>query len=238
MKLTDLFPRLQLDAAPHKGPHPSKTKVRSMVEKCRADDSDDCREIIAKGMLSAEQLHHAAERYRLGKSRSGKTIYWMIDERQRVLDGHIGDRWASQMLKAREPTLLSHWCVTHCLFGLHLLTTPTEEDGGAHRTPPVAIVETERSAVILSELFPEQVWMAGVTVANFTIDKLEPLRGRKVILCPSTDDTMTNYVAWLEMADMARRCYHLDISVSNVLEEHATPDQKRREIDLVDFLFE
>ena len=238
MKLKDLFPRLQLNATPHEGLHPSETEVRSMVEECRADDSDDCREIIASGLLSAEQLHHAAERYRLGKSLSGKTIYWMIDDRQRVLDGHIGDGWASQMLKAREPKLLSHWHATHCLFGLHLLPPPTAKAGEVHGTKPVAIVETERSAVILSELFLEQVWMAGVTAANFTIEKLEPLRGRRVILCPGTDDTMTKYVSWLEMADMACRRYHLDISVSKVLEEYATPDQKRREVDLVDFLFE
>ena len=42
----------------------------------------------------------------------------------------------------------------------------------------------------------------------------------------------------LEVADQARRKYHLDITVSSLLEDHATPDQKQRCIDLVDYIFE
>lgn len=49
-------------------------------------DSDLCREVVANGWLSEEQMHHAAERYRLGRSKSGKTIYWMIDEMNQVRD--------------------------------------------------------------------------------------------------------------------------------------------------------
>jgi hypothetical protein len=49
---------------------------------------------------------------------------------------------------------------------------------------------------------------------------------------------MDSYLYWMEVADQARRQYKLHISVSDVLELHATPEQKRRKIDLVDFLFE
>ena len=35
-------------------------------------------------------MAHAAERYRLGKSKKGKPIFWMIDERGIVRDGRIG----------------------------------------------------------------------------------------------------------------------------------------------------
>lgn len=86
-----------------------------------AYDSDLCQEVIAKGWLSEAQMRHAAERYRLGRSRSGKCIYWMIDEMMQVRDGHLGDAWVSQLLKAREPELLRWFLPRHCLFGLHLL---------------------------------------------------------------------------------------------------------------------
>ena len=43
-----------------------------------SDDSDFCHEAVAKGWLTKEQMRHAAMRYQLGRSRSGKTIYWMI----------------------------------------------------------------------------------------------------------------------------------------------------------------
>jgi hypothetical protein len=53
---------------------------KSLPEISRADDSDFCQEILSQGWLSEAQLHRAACRYRLGKSRSGKCIFWMINE--------------------------------------------------------------------------------------------------------------------------------------------------------------
>ena len=77
--------------------------VKSLVELCRADDADFCQEVVAKGWLSEAQMAHAAERYRLGKSKNGKPIFWMIDERGIVRDGRIGDTWVSMIFKRRYP---------------------------------------------------------------------------------------------------------------------------------------
>lgn len=100
-----------------------------MVEACRADDFDFFQPFINAGKLTEENMHHAAERYYLGKTRSGRPIYWMIDETQDPQDARIvnpdnSDTWMSTLLKAREP-FIQYWCPTHCLFGLHLL----REDG-------------------------------------------------------------------------------------------------------------
>ena len=92
-----------------------------MVEACRADDFDFFQPFIDAGKLTAEQMHHAAALYHLGKTRSGQPIFWMIDEMMDPLDGHIGSEvWISTALKRREP-LLRYWSPTHCLFGQHLL---------------------------------------------------------------------------------------------------------------------
>ena len=250
-----------------KRPSPRHTNI---IETCRSDDSDFCRAVVAKGLLSEEQMHRAAERYQLGRSRSGKTIYWLIDERGIVRNGHIGDSWVSVMLQHRFPELAQYIRPKHCLFGLHLLdhtdrdafkchtdlTDHTDMNTGSMQvkeqeapesvrsmrsvceSKTICVVERESSAVILSELFPDHVWLAVPASVSFTVDMLEPLRHRKVIVYPSTDDTMSNYVAWLELADMARSLYHLDISVSRLLEDRATEEQKAQRIDLVDFLFE
>ena len=106
------------------------------------------------------------------------------------------------------------------------------------RDTRVCVVEKERSAVILSELFPDNIWLATVYPMNFSVFSFQPLCGHSVTLFPPTDETMDSYLYWMEVADQARRQYRLHISVSNVLELHATPEQKRRKIDLVDFLFE
>ena len=226
-----------------------------MVTATRSDDSDFCRETVEKGWLSEEQMAHAAERYRLGRSRSGKCIFWMIDELGRVHDGRIGDSWVSMMLRSRKPELLRYWQSSHCLFGLHLINDTLRYDtergsyenenqnqnekpngNGTRSYEGVSVVEREESAVILSEVLPEQVWMATGRPADFTIDMLLPLRGHPIMVFPPTDPTMSNFVFWLEMADQARRQYHLDIEVNPLLEDKASAEEKERKIDVAEFI--
>ena len=230
-------------------PEPSGHKT-DMVKDSRSDDSELCHEMLTTFGFTQEQMHRAAERFHLGRSKSGKTIYWMIDERGNCLDGHVGsgshaaDTWVSQMLKHRYPEIAQYIIVSsHCLFGLHLLDEchPEPVEGSLHLgrdDRSVALVESERSAVILSEVFPDLTWLATAHPANATVDRFEPLQGHPVTLCPRTDDTKSTYLSWVELANHAERLYHLDITVDDTLEKHATPEQKARCIDLVDFIFD
>ena len=243
-----------------------------MVEACRADDFDFFAPFIASGDLTVEQMRHACQRYYLGKTKSGQPVFWMIDDMLTPLDAHIGSSdssvWMSSLLKAREP-LIDSWCVTHCLFGLHILchteiTEITERPKGqmeiteraptSHTQPvpkalsviseisvchkkSVCVVESEESAVILSELLPEYVWMAYATTAHLRPELFAPLKGHKVVLFPRTDPTLSNYLFFKDLAAIVRQEYEIDISVDDTLEKRATPEQKERCIDLVDFLF-
>lgn len=201
-----------------------------------ADDSDFCHEVVSKGWLTWEQMAHAARRYQLGKSKSGRCIFWMIDELGIVRDGHIGDSWASLMLKARAPKLLGWWYASHCLYGLHLLNH--DESKGSWEHTPVCVVEKEASAVVLSELFPQYVWLATVYPMNFNVHSFEPLQSHDVTLFPPTDETMDTYLAWEELAYQAQRAYGLHVTVSDILEQHATPAQKAAKSDLANYIFE
>ena len=295
-----------------------------MVEACRADEFDFFQPWIELGRLTVEQMHHAAERYFLGKTKSGASIFWMIDDRHRPLDAMIDpETWMSRLLKKRE-TILRAWRPGQCLFGLHLLchtestenternshtdpaerncpaemterteisfdqqrdshtdltdptdpeenNSPAERAERAERVSPaertemtespsdgaarskisaisaisagpleksVSIVEAPGAAVILSEVYPNSIWLSTVPNACFTIELLEPLRGRTIKVYPHTDATLSNYLAWLDLADMARQTYHLDITVSHTLEDAASPSQKDREIDILQYLYE
>ena len=203
-----------------------------MVEACRADDFDFFTPFITAGNLTIEQMQHACQRYYLGKTKSGQPIFWMIDDMLTPLDAHIGfsdsSVWMSSLLKTREP-LIASWLVTHCLFGLHLL----REAGGI-----VCIVEREETAVILSEIFPKYVWMAYATTAHLTPELFAPLQGHNVILFPRTDPTLSTYLFFEDLTALVRRRYDLDITVDSTLEDHASPSQKDRCIDLLDFIFE
>jgi len=220
-----------------------------MVDACRAEEFDFFQPWMDCGRLTADQMRHAAGRYRLGKSRSGQTIFWMIDDMMQPLDGRMGDHWVSQLLKRREPILQDCWCVTHCLFGLHLLALEDldsqqtsvlrhQPSALSHQPSPIAIVESPQAAVVLSELYPNQLWLSTMPDTCFTIDQLEPLVGRHVKVYPHTDPTLSNYLAWLEIRDMAARTFHLDISVSSALEKAATAEQKERSIDVLDYIYE
>ena len=193
---------------------------------CLTADSDFCHEAVQRGWLTSQQMDHAARRYRLGRSRSGRTIFWIIDQQGHIRDGRIGTSWVSTMLKNREPQLLRDWHPQHCLYGLHLLSAPSS----------VAVVEREEAAVVLSELLPGHLWLATGHALRFKADWLLPLKGCQVTLFPATDPTMDNFICWLEMADSMNRQHRMDITVSPILEDHATPEQKQRRIDLLTYL--
>ena len=218
-----------------------------MISACRADDFDFFQPFIAAGKLTVKQMHHAAQRYHLGKTKSGQPMYWMIDDMLQPLDAHIGqDAWISQLLKKREP-LLQYWQVHHCLFGLHLLHTESTEIteinsfdsfDSCSEEKPICVVECESSAVVLSELFPDSIWMAYCTVPHLDIELFEPLQGRTVTIYPCTDPCMSNILFFEELCDSVRKHYDITLSVDRTLEDHATDAQKSRHIDLLDFLLE
>ena len=237
MKINELFPHSFKAIRKAIAPDVRKSVDLSipsmpMVETCRADDFDFFTPFITAGNLTIEQMQHACQRYYLGKTKSGQPIFWMIDDMLTPLDAHIGSSdssvWMSSLLKTREP-LIASWHVTHCLFGLHLLRVA----GGG-----VCVVESEISAVILSELFPEYVWMAYATTAHLRPELFAPLQGHNVILFPRTDPTLSTYLFFEDLAALVHQRYNLDITVDSTLEDHASPSQKDRYIDLLDFIFE
>ena len=103
----------------------------------------------------------------------------------------------------------------------------------------VCIVESEKSAVILSEKFPDFVWLSCGGLQAFKPHLLAPLVNYKVIIFPGTDPTGDAFRQWCQVATEAQRLYKFryPLRVSPLLETRATLDQKQRKIDLVDYLF-
>jgi hypothetical protein len=113
---------------------------------------------------------------------------------------------------------------------------------GSNLTSTVAIVEAEKSAVILSELYPQCLWLAAGGLGEVQPYKFLPLRNYKVILFPDTDLEGRAFTKWYDAAQTVMKSFFWPkdnpIRVSPILERHATPDQKRRKIDLVDYIVE
>lgn len=221
------------------------TGVSAFWQPWLSTDTVFCRALVGCGYLSEEQMLRAAERYRLGRSRDGGVIFWQIDDQGRTRDGKIMFyRDDCHRDKTRHPS----WCsarmkahygydgdlpVERCLFGLHLLV----EGGAQPSTKSVAIVESEKTAVIMSERQPQYLWMAAGGLSMLTAEKLRPLSDRHVVLFPDTDPDGKAFDHWQQVAREASRHSLFPVYVSPLLERQATPQQKAAKIDIVDFLF-
>lgn len=114
--------------------------------------------------------------------------------------------------------------------------------GASEKMNKICLVEAEKTAFILSELYPEFLWLATGGLSELQPVKFRPLRGHKVILFPDTDPGRTAYTRWFNIAQEVMDAIFWEdsppIYVSPILELHASPSQKSRKIDLVDFIFE
>ena len=226
-----------------------------------------CQSLVACGYMSEPQLQQTVQRYRLGMSRDGGVIFWQIDEHDATRDGKImyyrpdchrdHDRnptWVSYLLK-RSGHLPQTFRSEHCLFGLHQLSEKlivkseeflspseaTERNSQLYtlnsQLRPVAVVESEKTAVIMSAVRPDCVWLATGGKRELNVAKLRPLQGCRVILFPDTDETGDTYREWYEVAQAASDVFGHPVTVSSLLEQCATPSQKAAKIDIADLLF-
>ena len=225
--------------------------------RCLSMDSQFCEAVVSCGYLTQEQMLHAACHYRLGASRQGGVIFWQIDQEGRVHDGKVmyylpdchrnkahKPTWVSYLLRRRDPFPNAAHETSHCFFGEHLISEKRKvksEKCNPHCCT-VAVVEAEKTAVILSELYPQYIWLASGGLGEVQPDKFRALRGCKVILFPDTDPDGIAYSRWSNAAEEVMRSVFWEgsppIRVSRILEDHATEEQKRRKIDLVDFITE
>ena len=222
---------------------PSDLIPLEVLKKSRSIGSLFCQSLLSCSYLDYEQLRHAAQQYQLGVSRDGGVVFWQIDEMQRIRTGKImyyqpdchriksrNPTWVHTLLKRQLP---ADYTLHRCLFGQHLLS-------GKAPGATVCVVESEKTAVICSERLPDCLWLACGGLQMFSPEMLAPLVDYKVVIFPDTDPTGDTYRRWADIALQASKLYQFryPLRISRLLEDHASPDQKQRKIDLVDFLFE
>ena len=262
MKITEIcpfifkreLPRIQSEVIDRAGRHLIVYPDGDIVQRHLSAGSAFCRAAVGMGYLTGHQMARAAMRYRLGMSRDGGVIFWQIDPLDRVCDGKVmyyrddchrdHDRlptWVVSELKAFYldvcPDFVAELQPAHCLFGTHLLRYHGSPEATAG-SMAVAVVEAEKTAVILSELYPQYLWLAAGGMNELTAAKLFPLRGRRIILFPDTDEDHKAFTCWYKVSKEAQRLLGHPVHLSPLLEQRATREQKRRKIDLVDYYFE
>ena len=218
----------------------------SLIAARESANSHFCQAMINNHILTPVQMQHAVRKYHLGATVSGEVIFWQIDQQQNLRDGKLmtyqpdGHRsrsvnpsWVSYKMKnewkdkQNNPLLPQEWEKTQCLFGLHLT---------AGNNQPVALVESEKTAIICSELFYMQgfVWVSCGGISNLSTAMLQPLAGRNIIIFPDTDPDGSTFAKWSSIAQQASKELNQPIHVSNILEVNASPEQKAHKIDIAD----
>ncbi|MCH8487281.1 MAG: DUF6371 domain-containing protein [Candidatus Cyclonatronum sp.] len=217
----------------------------SMVQKTlnRYDENQLVKWMAALPGWNAETAEQAARMYHVGTgsgSVNGWPIFWQIDNQQqarsgklirynestgkRIKEGYSYDWIHSKLKKAgRLPADKSEWCLDQCLFGLHLIRDDISK--------PVAIVESEKTALIASVYVPSLLWMAAGALEGLQTKKLMPLKGRDILLFP---DKGNAYQKWQERAEQLR--HMIRMKVSSLLEQKAPAEHDG--YDIADYLIQ
>ncbi|MFT5253776.1 MAG: hypothetical protein ACI87N_002821, partial [Flavobacteriales bacterium] len=114
--------------------------------------------------FTVRQVGITLEVYRVGTSKhwKGASIFWQIDAKNRVRTGKIMLYNESSGKRIKEPYSHVNWVhsvlklkgfnLKQCLFGLHRINIELSN--------PIAIVESEKTAVIMSIVAPDFIWLA------------------------------------------------------------------------------
>jgi hypothetical protein len=183
--------------------------------------------------FGAEITSELVGKYFIGTSKhwGGSTVFWQIDDTGKIRSGKVmlynattGKRvkepfshitWVHKLLKQEE------FVLRQCFYGEHLLKD---------KTIPVAIVESEKTAIIASIYLKQFTWLAVGSLNNLSREICEVLHGRFVVLFPD----LKGFEKW---SDKAKQFSAIaTFTVSDLLERKATEEEKKKGLDLADYL--
>ncbi len=191
------------------------------------------------GTTVAQQL---ASKFRLGTSKkwqSRSVIFWQIDTNLQARSGKImlynektgkrmkiNDRacidWVHSILIRNNQ--LVNFQLSQCLFGLHQINT-------APKDKVIAIVESEKTAILMTAIIPQFIWLACGSASNLKLELFHELIDRQLMLFPD----LGCYKKWQEKAYELQQI-NPTIWVSDLLKNKATAEDKANGLDLADFL--
>lgn len=194
-----------------------------------------------------ERVREVFRLYHVGGDKFGRTIFWQIDEAGEVHAGKImkyqenGHRaknadgtpapgatnWVHSIL-TRAGMLPQGWQLEQCLYGAHLLNL---DDMPA----PACLVEAEKTAIIAACAFPEFVWIATGGKYNLKQQTLGPLaRYAQAAGAVTVFADLGSRDDWAQRLEPLR--LWLPFTLSDYIEQRATPEARARGCDLADYL--
>ncbi len=189
-----------------------------LIDEMFFTDIEDNLTTYLKKLFTTDEVFTAKKNYFITGTNhkwNNATIFWQIDNKEKVHAGKImlydvttGKRikapynhinWVHKAINEKDFT------INQCLFGLHNIN----ED----YSKTIAIVESEKTAIIMSIISPDFYWLASGSKGNFKYELLEPLKNRNVIAFPDKGE----YLNWLNKATELN-ALGFKISVSDLIE--------------------
>ncbi len=184
---------------------------------CETPQTDHLTEFL-KMRFSKDEVFKAMQNYLITGTNICwfySTVFWQIDDKEQIHAGKIMqyDRFTGKRVK--EPYNHINWLhsatkepdfnLNQCLFGLHRISEDYQKT--------IAIVESEKTAIIMSILLPHYIWMATGSKGNFKFEMLKPIKKRNIVSFPDKGE----YINCLNKATELN-AIGFKIAVSEILE--------------------
>lgn len=190
------------------------------------------------GLFGDKKAHELKCRFNIGASDhwQGATIFWQVDKEGFIRTGKVMLYDPKNGKRVKQPFNHVHWVhsllekkgrlknfeLCQCLFGEHQLKT----DG----SKVIAVVESEKTAILMSVLMPKYIWLATGGVQNLKWSVFKVLQGRKIILFPD----LGCYGKWKDKAKKLS-ANSLTLTVSKLIERYATDSERKAGWDVADY---
>lgn len=187
---------------------------------CNGLNNKDNFTLFLKLHFSNDEVMKATKKYFITDWNTS-TVFWQRDNQERIRAGKV--MLYDSITGKRSKTVVTNWVhsklklenfnLKQCLFGLHLINENT--------TKVIALVEAEKTAIIMSLYLPDYIWLATGSESGFKMEYLEPIKSCKIIAFP---DKGKGFESWSKKADDLKSL-GFEISVNDILENNANcPD--------------